>query len=199
MIYICRIATKFKYRIKMDKDICIQNQLNTVLASIFSDQTFRTRQKKEETEVEERKRIREELEQKQKQFRRDFEEKRMKYLQKMGINVVKIKQEKSDKVVYKIIPPTPPSPPKPQVLSPFDQFLRDNEICDNDLCRKIKEVYNNKVEEAKKSGGCNSCKMNAIKRSMTTYIEAYQKFLATRQKSSCTSESCALPSAAEKQ
>ena len=72
----------------MDKDICIQNQLNTVLASIFSDQTFRTRQKKEETEVEERKRIREELEQKQKQFRRDFEEKRMKYLQKMGINVV---------------------------------------------------------------------------------------------------------------
>lgn len=110
----------------------------------------------------------------------------------------RIKQRQiTDKEIAKLTPPTPPSPPKPQALSPFDQFLKDNEICDNDLCRKIKEVYNNKVEEAKKSGGCNSCKMNAIKRSMATYIEAYQKFLATRQKSSCTSENCALPSPAE--
>ena len=110
----------------------------------------------------------------------------------------RIKQRQiTDKEIAKHTPPTPPSPPKPQVLSPFDQFLRDNEVCDNDLCRKIKEGYNTKVEEAKKSGGCNSCKMNAIKRSMATYIEAYQKFLATRQKSSCTSENCALPSPAE--
>ena len=112
----------------------------------------------------------------------------------------RIKQRQiTDKEIAKITPPTPPSPPKPQTISPFDQFLKDNEVCDNDLCRKIKEVYNNKVEEAKKAGGCNSCKMNAIKRSMATYIEAYQKFLATRQKSSCTSGTCALPSPTEKQ
>lgn len=112
----------------------------------------------------------------------------------------RIKQRQiTDKEIAKITPPAPPPPPKPQTISPFDQFLKDNEVCDNDLCRKIKEVYNNKVEEAKKAGGCNSCKMNAIKRSMATYIEAYQKFLATRQKSSCTSGNCALPSPAEKQ
>lgn len=118
---------------------------------------------------------------------------------KSGAKVEEIIDSETNNVTYKIAPPTPPPPPKPQALSPFDQFLKDNEVCDNDLCRKIKEVYNNKVEEAKKAGGCNSCKMNAIKRSMSTYIEAYQKFLATRQKSSCTSGNCALPSPETKQ
>ena len=179
----------------MDKEIHIQNQINAALTSIFSDQAFRTRQKKEKTEDEERKKIREELERKQKKLRQELEKIRIERLQKMGINVVKIEQTEPDKTVYKMIP----SSSKPQTISPFDQFLKDNEVCDNDLCRKIKEVYNNKVEEAKKAGGCNSCKMNAIKRSMATYIEAYQKFLATRQKSSCTSGTCTLPSPTEKQ
>lgn len=180
----------------MDKEIHIQNQINAALTSIFSDQAFRTRQKKEKTEDDERRRIREELEQRQKKLRQELEEIRIERLRKMGVSVVKVEQTEPDKTVYKMIP----SPHlKPQTLSPFDQFLKDNEICDNDLCRKIKEVYNSKVEEAKKAGGCNSCKMNAIKRSMATYIEAYQKFLATRQKSSCTSGTCALPSPTEKQ
>ena len=171
----------------MDNDIA--SEVNNVVSDILSGKI------KVVEDLEYKKKLQEERKARQETFRREQIER----WKKSGAKVEEIVDSKTNKVTYKITPPTPPSPPKPQVLSIFDQFLRDNEVCDNDLCRKIKEVYNNKVEEAKKSGGCNSCKMNAIKRSMATYIEAYQKFLATRQKSSCTSENCALPSAAEKQ
>lgn len=169
----------------MDKDIA--NEVNSVVSDILSGKI------KIVEDLEYKKKLQEERKARQEAFRREQIER----WKKTGARVKEIIDSETGKMTYKITPPTPLPPPKPQALSPFDQFLKDNEICDNDLCRKIKEVYNNKVEEAKKAGGCNSCKMNAIKRSMSTYIEAYQKFLATRQKSSCTSGNCALPSPTE--
>ncbi len=171
----------------MDKDIA--SEVNNVVSDILSGKI------KVVEDLEYKKKLQEERKARQEAFRREQVER----WRKTGAKVEEVVDSETGKVSYKITPPTPPSPPKPQTISPFDQFLKDNEVCDNDLCRKIKEVYNNKVEEAKKAGGCNSCKMNAIKRSMATYIEAYQKFLATRQKSSCTSGTCALPSPTEKQ
>lgn len=171
----------------MNKDIA--NEVNNVVSDILSGKI------KVVEDLEYKKKLQEERKARQEAFRREQIER----WKKTGAKVDEIIDSETGNVSYKITPPTPPPPPKPQALSPFDQFLKDNEICDNDLCRKIKEVYDNKVEEAKKSGGCNSCKMNAIKRSMTTYIEAYQKFLATRQKSSCTSGTCTLTSSETKQ
>lgn len=171
----------------MDNDIA--SEVNNVVSDILSGKI------KVVEDLEYKKKLQEERKARQEAFRREQVER----WKKTGAKVEEIIDSETNKVTYKITPPTPQPPLKSQILSPFDQFLKDNEVCDNDLCRKIKEVYNNKVEEAKKSGGCNSCKMNAIKRSMSTYIEAYQKFLATRQKSSCTSGNCALPSPTEKQ
>ena len=171
----------------MDKDIA--NEVNSVVSDILSGKI------KVVEDLEYKKKLQEERKARQEAFRREQIER----WKKTGAKVEEIIDSETGKMTYKITPPTPPHPPKPQTLSLFDQFIKDNEVCDNDLCRKIKEVYNNKVEEAKKAGGCNSCKMNAIKRSMATYIEAYQKFLATRQKSSCTSGNCVLPSPTTKQ
>lgn len=171
----------------MDKDIA--NEVNSVVSDILSGKI------KVVEDLEYKKKIQEERKARQEAFRRE----QIDRWRKSGAKVEEVVDSKTNKVIYKITHPSPQPLPKPQTFSPFDQFLKDNEVCDNDLCRKIKEVYNNKVEEAKKSGGCNSCKMNAIKRSMVTYIEAYQKFLATRQKSSCNSGNCALPSPATKQ
>ena len=128
----------------MDNDIA--SEVNNVVSDILSGKI------KVVEDLEYKNKLQEERKARQEAFRREQIER----WKKSGAKVEEIVDSKTNKVTYKIIPPTPPSPPKPQALSPFDQFLKDNEVCDNDLCRKIKEENNNKEKEKKKKGGCNS-------------------------------------------